>query len=95
MERRTSDTVATIYQRDVDVQKLAHARDVVQLRGFMDGMLPAGYDTTTAFPSLREQLHDRIVAALPSHFDQTAVVVPIPLRVCACIEKHPHRFRMP
>ena len=95
MQRRASATVTTIQECRIAVEKIADTLDIVGLRGQMYGMILGWRNSCPASASLIEKLRDGLMTPVPGHFDETAVVIAVPLRVCACFEQYPHRLEMP
>jgi hypothetical protein len=83
VQRRTAGTVATLQKRCIVVEKLADALDIVGLRSHVNWMVPSRCNSSPASARLLKKLCDVFMTPVPGHLDETAIVLAIPLRVCA------------
>src|SRR5437588_5561386 len=52
-------------------------------------------NSSPAFARGIQKLRDGFMTPVSGHLDETAVVIAIPFRICACFEKDPDRLEMP
>src|SRR5262245_60004696 len=97
MKRRASRPVATIEQRGIRIQQLAHTTNMPCFGGKMNRMILVCFRrrrSATTIASLFENSSDGVVATFLRHVYQAFTVVAVPFRVCACIEQDLNDLRM-
>src|ERR1700680_969879 len=98
MQGRASDGVAAVHKCCIGIEKFADALDVIGLRSQMDGMIRAHlgrHNWCAASAGLIEKLRDGVMPPVSGHFDETAVMIAVPLRIRACVEQDLHGLEMP
>jgi hypothetical protein len=98
MQRRASGRVSSVHKCCVGIQKFADALDIVGLRSQMDRMIGPHLGRRNSSPaaaSLVEKLRDDAMTPVPGHFDETAVVIGVPLRIRARFKQDLHGLEMP
>src|SRR6266567_516530 len=98
MQWRASEGVAALQKCCVGIEKFVDALDVIGLRSQMNRMIGAHLGrrhSCAASASLIEKLRDGVMPPVSRHFDETAVMIAVPLRIRACFEQDLHGLDMP
>src|SRR5258708_30035548 len=98
MQRRSTNRVAAVHERWVGIEQVADALDIAGLRRHVDRMIGAHFGRRNSSPAFArgiQKLRDGFMTPVSGHLDETAVVIAIPFRICACFENDPDRLEMP